>query len=362
MDEPNSKSENPYKEQQAEAIFETILRSEKRRRAKRSAIVAIVIAALGMLSYICSFKAWFSLKILLQYASILFWILAVIFGIKSSVILFASKEPGLSKRFYSTSIKVFLLGVLLFALAICSLFRPLFYASFILVFLIGPALGIIGIIVSFHGKTLLGRFFAVLFLFILIIPLMMGCRNILVWSLPYIYIPPALTTVNLPVYSDCIGFVNKHDEYKNLRLWRGYLSNGHDTIVTKESFSKNDMIEIDTLYNRLYGVRCVKLQRDNDMLLFYKLANSGSLLGPSWPYFLPVGAGALYSLSGENPNEIDSEFLNAGKPFIRIDGNWYMSKHLMLTGPRMDIQTSIPNSLFDRSLRTKGLNLGNGRD
>ena len=191
---------------------------------------------------------------------------------------------------------------------------------------------------------------------------MMGCRNILVWSLPHIYTPPALTSGNLTVYNECIGFARKHNEYKNLRLWRGVISNGHDTIVTKKSFSKNDIIKIDMLYNRLCGVRCVKFQRDNDMLLFYKLANSSFLLDPSWPYFLPVAAGALYSLSGENPNEIDSELLNAGKPFIRIDGDWYMSKRLMLTGPRMDIQTSIPKSLFDHSLRTKGLNLANGRD
>ncbi len=362
MDEPNSKAKNLNKAQEAEAIFSAVIRGEERRKAKRFAIAAIVIAALGVFSYIFSFKAWFSLKILLKYASILFCISAVVLGIKSSVILFASKEPGLSKRFYSAAIKVFLLGFLLFALALCSLFRPLFYASFFLVFLIGPALGIIGVIVSFRGKTLLGRFFAIVLIFILIIPLMMGCRNILVWSLPHIYTPSALTSGNLTVYNECIGFVKKHDEYKNLRLWRGVLSNGHGTVVKKESFSKNDIIEIGTLYNRLYGVRCVKLQRDNDMLLFYKLANSSSLLDPSWPYFLPVAAGTLYSLSGENPNEIDSEFLNAGKPFIRIDGDWYMSKHLMLTGPRMDTQTSIPNSLFDHSLRTKGLNLGNGRD
>jgi hypothetical protein len=362
MNVPNSKSEHSDKEQEAEAIFEVVLRGEKRRRAKRSAIFAIVFAALGMFFYICSFKAWFSLKILFRYASILFWILTVIFGIKSSVILFASREPGLSKRFYSTAIKVFLLGVFLFALAICSLFRPLFYASFVLVFLIGPALGIIGIIVSFRDKTLLGRFFAIVLFFILIIPLLMGCRNILVWSLPHIYTPPALTLGNLKVYNECIGFVRKHDEYKNLRLWRGVLSNGYDTLVTKKSFSKNDILETSRLYNRLYRVRCVKLQRDNDMLLFYKLANSSSLLDPSWPYFLPVGAGALYSLSGKNPNEIDSEFLNAGKPFIRIDGDWYMSNHLMLTGPRMDIQTSIPNPVFDHSLRTKGFNLSNRRD
>jgi len=362
MDEPDSKAENMDKAQEAESIFRAVIRGEERRKAKCLAIAAIVIATLGVLSYIFSFKVWFSLKILLQYASILFCISAVVLGIKSSVILFASKEPGLSMRFYSAAIKVFLLGFLLFALAICSLFRPLFYASFFLVFLVGPALGIIGIIVSFHGKTILGRFFAIVLLFVLIMPLMMGCRNILVWSLPYVYTPPAITSENLTVYNECIGFVRKYDEYKNLRLWRGMLSNGHETIVTKKSFSKNDIIEIDMLYSRLYGVRCVKLQRDNDMLLFYKLANSSSLLDPSWPYFLPVGAGALYSLSGKNPNEIDSEFLNAGKPFIRIEGDWYMSRSLMLTGPRMDIQTSIPNSLFDRSLRAKGLNLDNGCD
>jgi hypothetical protein len=70
---------------------------------------------------------------------------------------------------------------------------------------------------------------------------------------------------------------------------------------------------------------------------------------------LPAAPGVAYSLHGENPNEIDSEVLNAAKPFNRIAYNWYMSRKLILAGSRSERQISIPKALIDHSLRMDGI-------
>jgi hypothetical protein len=120
--------------------------------------------------------------------------------------------------------------------------------------------------------------------------------------------------------------------------------------------SEQEITEMEDLCHQLFRVRCVLFQRDNDFLLFYKMASSPELLDPGFRYvFVPTSAGVLYSLKGENPNEIDSEVLNDGKPFLKIVGNWYMSRHLILIGPRSDKPVSIPSSLIDHSLRVDRL-------
>ncbi len=199
-------------------------------------------------------------------------------------------------------------------------------------------------------------------------------------ALPYIYTPAALTAENLAVFSTCIDFVREHDEYKNLALARwGWVSITGDHFYllhsrspwekTRNYFSENEINELQRLAEQLHRVRCHKFQRDSGMVLFYKttspfpplqskgykvwssfLADACALLSP-----LPVAPGMLYSLNGKNPNEISSEVLNVGKPFIQIAGNWYMSRRLNLKGMRSDTPYSVPKSLIDRSLRIDGI-------
>jgi len=164
------------------------------------------------------------------------------------------------------------------------------------------------------------------------------------------------------VYYECVELAKEHDEYEDLALQNGHLFNGDQLIDKRKWFSIDVVFKIEELQERLYSVRCVKFQRNNNMLLFYKIGNCIAMSTYPWGSFLPARPGVLYSLSGENPNEISSEVLDKAKPFVKISGDWYMSRKLMLTGPRLNVQTSIPKSLIDHSLKTKGLNLGGGTE
>jgi len=196
---------------------------------------------------------------------------------------------------------------------------------------------------------------------ILTLPMILVGKSVLRQYGAYIYTPPAITFENIPVYRECIKFAKNHNEDKTLVLGVGdrvvvdgvyyMLSKGNsfERNRAKKAFSEQDILVMESLCHRLSHVKCVQFQRDDDMLVFYKAAN----------VFPATGAGVVYSLSGENPNEIDSEVLNANKPFVKIGGDWYMSKHLMLAGPRGDIHVSIPESWIDHSLNTEGIAIEN---
>jgi hypothetical protein len=125
-------------------------------------------------------------------------------------------------------------------------------------------------------------------------------------------------------------------------------------VRVKEAFSKDEKMKMEELSRQLGRIKCHKFQREDDMVLFYRMAwYSPPLLDNR--SFLPVAPGVLYSLSGKNPNEISSEVLNVSKPFIHITGNWYISRRLNLKGMRLDTLYSVPKSLIDRSLQIDGV-------
>ena len=95
---------------------------------------------------------------------------------------------------------------------------------------------------------------------------------------------------------------------------------------------------------------CVKVEKNSDIVLFYKV-NSIFQENP----FLFYGHGVAYSLNGEDPNKIESGTLKRHKPFIKISNNWYVSRRLLLGGPRADMLTSIPKALIDHSLKIDGI-------
>jgi len=235
------------------------------------------------------------------------------------------------------------------------------------------------IIVLPHSKGLLRWFLIILLIFLSAIFVPFLIFNIL----PYIYTPPALTPENFVVYNECIEFAKAQDEHRNFMLTRrvkvligcGFREDHgvekleaddvfYDRKGLRKLFSEDEIIEIEKIAKQLHSVDSVAFQIDNDMLLFYKFDNNilPSITPPPAQRIsiLPTRPGVLYSLNGSNPNEVDSEAVNANKPFIKIHGNWYMSRHLILAGTREDTHISIPKSLFDYSLRTESLNLGNG--
>jgi len=260
----------------------------------------------------------------------------------------------------------------------------LFFPTYLLFFLLAITMAIAIKISSLRSKIIPLRFSAIASIVFLSILLAILATIYLQLALPFVYTPPALTPENLFVFDKCIEFVQNHNRYKNLALsrWRWVSISGDRFYLlrssspwdkTEEFFSESEITEMEILAKQLHNISCQRFRRDNDIVLFYKtltpipptpktpdeqlsyLPNSAYAILS----ILPSGPGVAYSLHGKNPNEIDSDVLNAVKPFIHISGNWYLSRRLMLRGLKSGMSYSIPKSLIDHSLRIEGLNLNN---
>jgi len=263
---------------------------------------------------------------------------------------------------------IFIVGSLsaffiVYVICIGALFLDIFFPQFLsapltlLLTPLGVAIAIVTYAVSFGRVSKLGR----ISIIVLTVLFMMMLPEWLSRTLPYVYTPPALTSDRLSTYNQCIQFVKEHDEYKDLTLFRwGWKSRMNNTFFSVGLFgprsniqgvSTDEFSEMKDLYiqlsRELSSSKIRKVQRDGNMLVFYTNGN----------FILPVPPGVLYSLDGENPNTIDSELLDASKPFIRIAGDWYMSRRLVLVGLRAEIPIYNPKSIIDHSLRTEGLKL-----
>lgn len=350
-------------------------------KRSRWIVIALIVALAGVAAFVlCPLS--FSLLgevygLLLMFAAIVLFTTAVVLGIIAGILCHTkSKEVGRRNRFSTTSILLTFLGAgLLFPFPILltiaipdsqRLVRIVQSLGLLLLFVGAPVLGIIANVTSFRRKKPLGKFFAVILILFLIAVLTIGGKRLLTNTLPYIYTPPALTQSNLAVYNKCIEFAKNHNEYKDLMLARGGIVSidGASYVLPKpfnighaeKVFSRDDVTELTKLCSQLLKVGCAKFQRDDDMLLFYKMAEPISPMSFSGIFaVLPVGPGVLYSLNGRNPNEVDSEILEASKAFVKINNNWYVSRRLMLSGPRSEFRASAPRSLIDRSLRIDGI-------
>jgi hypothetical protein len=114
--------------------------------------------------------------------------------------------------------------------------------------------------------------------------------------------------------------------------------------ITKDEYNRITYDAI-RLSGKLNATLCWKMQRNNNILLFFKDSN----------HILPSGLGVAYSLDGNNPNDLYSDIINPAKPFTKIAGNWYISKRLASRGVRESLLTEIPKSIIDRSLFLEGV-------
>jgi len=256
----------------------------------------------------------------------------------------------------------------------------LFFPTYLLFLLLATAIAIAIKISSLRSKIVPLRFSAIASIVSLSILLLVIATIYLQLALPIVYTPPALTPENLYVFDKCIEFVQNHNRYKNLTLsrWRWVSISGDRFYLlrssspwdkTEEFFSESEITEMEILAKQLHNISFQRFRRDNDIVLFYrtltpipptpKTPDEQLSYLPNSAYailsILPSGPGVAYSLNGKNPNEIDSDVLNAAKPFIHISGNWYLSRRLMLRGLKSEMPYSIPKSLIDRSLRMDGL-------
>lgn len=259
----------------------------------------------------------------------------------------------------------FIFGCILFNLNVHLHLRlPILSLAFVFFSLVlAPLLGIIACIISLKAKatSAIGYVSSILLIPVLSVLLLVAGRLFIIGLLPHIYTPPALTSKNLAVYNECIQFAKDNNNYKDIemitRRWiriDKVLYNVDYSL--KGVFPEQEIPRIINLRRKLMHIKCEKFKRHNDVLIFYKAATSNLLAYPKDILWLfPANPGVVYSLNGDDPNEVDSWVLSEARPFIRITGNWYMSKYLMLTGPRSDLHASIPESLIDHSLRIDGV-------
>lgn len=208
-------------------------------------------------------------------------------------------------------------------------------------------LGIIYYIISYSNRSFIGRCSAIASVIFLFIPLVIAFAFILSLALPCIYTPGAITSEKLHLFERCIKIMKEHDEHLNL-VWD--TATGHIFVPInggeEPCFSDDEIAETQNISKYLNKLNCYIVERKNNVVLFRIRTN----------YILPDSPGVIYSLNGQNPNEIDNELMNKYKPFIRILGNWYMSRKLINRNWR-DLKYPIPKSIFDHSLQTKNVDL-----
>jgi hypothetical protein len=246
-----------------------------------------------------------------------------------------------------------LIGILFLGLFVYFRLILLFLISFLCLTLIAPLLAILS------RATTLGlenskRRRSIVLICILSIPLLIWIASVIKFTLPYLYTPPAITTENYKFYRRCVAFVKSQNKHEDISVsWRGYYIKDGANFSTidsnstdiKNNFSEEEISEMLLLSKQMKKFRCLRLQKDNDVILFYKRRN----------IVLPTRPGIAFSINGINPNDVDNEILNEYKPFLKINNGWYMSRQLVYGGLIRATKKSLPKSLIDHSLRTEEL-------
>jgi hypothetical protein len=194
---------------------------------------------------------------------------------------------------------------------------------------------------------------------------LINLRTYVIMASPYIYIPPVFNSENFKVYKECTKYVKNHEEVKNYIFKTSRLDvreiphepNAQkmirDTLIriSNEHETKN-------LKQQLKQVMCPWFERRDDIVIFYKGSNPFIPMTEKeiW-HIWPSGHGVAYSLNGQDPNQSNDPVLGKYKPFIRIRGNWYLSRGLLMVGNGRNYTSISPISktLIDRSLSLDGI-------
>jgi hypothetical protein len=268
-----------------------------------------------------------------------------------------SISPGHKQRkgaFSFLALICFWIGVALLFLT-GDLFRFICW-SFLCV--LAPLFGIAGNVtssISYWKKEWQRLIFWILFEVVVL--LIFGMRLV-----PYIYTAPALSNQGLQVYKEMIGFVKDHNDFNDIDLDKfGRVGIGNTfCILDGQNSGQSELLRIVNndeipkllkISREFRKIGCFRAFRRDDFVFF---VSHPSVNGPG-------RFGAVYSLYGGNPNDIDDNVFKRYRPFVSIVGNWYMSRTLIL---RPHLLISMPpqpnNSLIDHSLRIEDVNIGSG--
>jgi len=196
---------------------------------------------------------------------------------------------------------------------------------------------LIGTLLIFDSKDAFRKGYSIF----LLIAMLLCIPTILKDTLPYLYSPPVLTKKSVKAYNEALLFLQERDYLTTFRI------NMRDWILpdVEKVMTKDDLEQARKIRDKLIKVAYYQFEKIDNLVLFYKHGNR----------ILPPGPGVVYSLTGSNPNAIDNKQVDELKPFENLTGNWYISHNMTFVGPRIDIRTSTPKALFDRSKTFDGI-------
>jgi len=229
-----------------------------------------------------------------------------------------------------------------------------------------PLLAIIASSIQLRGKISCGRATHIFLIIFILGFFLINARTYVIWALPYIYMPTALTNENVNVYKECIKYVKGHDELKDLVFYmQGVVSVRKVPSEAAVNSSLKTLIQIENepettnISKKMVAIMCPRFERCNDVIIFYKGTNPFLPMTAKeiW-HVWPSGHGVAYSLNGQDPNQSDDPILVKYRPYFRIHGNWYFSRGLLMTGNgrQYRLMGAISKTLIDRSLCVDNIN------
>jgi hypothetical protein len=282
------------------------------------------------------------------------------------LLLLSASNPQM-KRLVKIAIVLFVFGAV-GALAVKGSSAGL-VLLFFLPYIVAPLLAMIASSIQIFSKPAFNRFTHIFLLIFLFGFFLINVRTYVILSSPIFYMPPALTNENYGVYKECIKFVRKHDERKDLVFYmQGVISGRKEPNESEISSAMEDFrrikkeLETQNIAKQMRQIMCARFERCDDTVIFYK--------GSSWLipitakeiwHTWPSGHGVAYSLSGKDPNQSDDPILKEYKPFIRIQNNWYISRGLLMSSDGRQYHSIPPvfNALVDRSLSLESVDPNN---
>jgi hypothetical protein len=276
-----------------------------------------------MISLIPSFALQELLTDGLLYAAVIlpYWLALLPFAFISSIYFLWKGRSAIRVLFW------FVLNLVIFGMMVAPLYnfgpRGLWFLPF--------PISLAGTLLIFDSKDAFRKKYSNFLLVVMLISM----PTLLGRMLPYIYSPPVLTKKSVKTYNKAVYFL----------LYESKFDLTDPNLAGSDVINKLDDALLNKLESQLLSISCWKFRVSGGVAMFWKHGNR----------IFPPGPGVAYSLYGNNPNDVNDEYVNKIKPFENITGNWYLSRNLTLAGPRRDVRIKTPKALIDRSKVISGV-------
>lgn len=233
----------------------------------------------------------------------------------------------------------FISCLIAFGIMIIPFFRPMFNKHTLAVgfWFLALSVSLVGTLLIFDSKDSFRKGYSK----VLLIAILLCIPTMLKQTLPYLYSPPVLTKKSIKTYNEALSFLYERNNLTTFKI------NMRDWIPqeVRKVMTDADLIQSMTIRDKLIKVACYQFEKNDSLVLFYKHGNR----------VFPPGTGVVYSINGNNPNDVNEPHINKIKPFEHLTGNWYLSQNMTFVGPRIDNLTKTPKAFIDRSKIIEGV-------